>query len=165
MFWYVAESLRRRMACNCKVDDFWPYINQVIMDGCCSKYKNTHNLYPIVNSQKMSLSWKWLHEFMIGKVSVSQNAGFTEMWTCSWCMIHIWACKFVMFLLWFKASFARLVIAYGWVSIDICLIVASDVSVLKTNGMVNKERDGQTGWDLCMLPFLSCFYWNILSWC
>lgn len=62
-----------------------------------------------------------------------------------------------------KPSSARVVIAYGWVSMGICLIVASDVSVLKTNGMVNKERDGQTGWDLCILPFLSCFFWNIMS--
>jgi len=58
--------------------------------------------------------------------------------------------------------FARVVFAYGWVSMDIYLIVPSD-AVLKTNGMVNKERDGQTGWNLCMLPFLSCFYWNIMS--
>ena len=64
-----------------------------------------------------------------------------------------------------RPSFARVVIAYGWVSMDIYLIIPSHVSVLKTNGMVNKERDGQTGWNLCMLPFLSCFYWNIMSCC
>lgn len=164
MIWYVAESLRRRMACTCKVDDFWQYINQVIMDGSCSIYKDTHNLYPIVNSQKISLSWKY---------------SYMDLWSARFQSLNMQVYISVYMLLTYgpyvslqichvfvvvRPSFARVVFAYGWVSMDIYLIVPSD-AVLKTNGMVNKERDGQTGWNLCMLPFLSCFYWNIMSWC
>lgn len=52
----------------------------------------------------------------------------------------------------FLLRLSRVIRGHGRVAMDRCLIVASDVSVLKTNQMVNKERDGQTGWN-----FLSCF--------